>query len=89
MTEEDMPRILMTLLGGEGTFLGPIFGAFILAGIFEVSNIYMPEIHPVFSGALIVLITLFLPRGIMNLSPGYQGTALRKLLPFRTLFQKS
>lgn len=59
--------VLMTLLGGVGTLAGPIVGALLLSGAFELASLYIPEIHPIFSGAFIILVTLFLPRGIMNL----------------------
>jgi branched-chain amino acid transport system permease protein len=59
--------VLMTIFGGIGTITGPIIGAFILAAVFELTNIWLPEIHPVFSGAFIIMVMLFIPQGIMNL----------------------
>jgi branched-chain amino acid transport system permease protein len=81
--------ILMTILGGVGTFWGPILGAFILAGVFELANIWMPELHPIFSGAFIILVTLFLPDGIMSFITGQKQGVLRKLPPFNWLVQKT
>lgn len=57
--------ILMVMIGGAGTFLGPIIGAVILAIVFEMASMWMPEIHPIFSGLMIILVTLFLPKGIL------------------------
>ena len=57
--------ILMVILGGVGTFLGPIIGAIILACIFEASAYWAPELQTLFSGILIILVTLFMPRGVM------------------------
>ncbi|MGE5841245.1 MAG: branched-chain amino acid ABC transporter permease [Deltaproteobacteria bacterium] len=59
--------VLMTVLGGIGTLSGPILGAFVLTGVFELANIYIPEIHPIFSGLFVILVMLFLPQGIMSL----------------------
>jgi branched-chain amino acid transport system permease protein len=59
--------ILMSILGGSGTISGPIVGAFFLAIVFELTNIYVPEVHPIFSGALIILVMLFLPGGLIRL----------------------
>ncbi len=81
--------VLMTILGGAGTFWGPIIGAFILAGVFELANIWMPELHPIFSGAFIVLVTLFLPDGIMSFITGHKAGILRKLSPFKWLGQRT
>lgn len=59
--------ILMVLIGGVGTFVGPIIGAVVLAFIFEISAYWMPEYQTLFSGILIILVTLFMPRGVMGL----------------------
>ena len=77
--------ILMTILGGAGTFLGPILGAFILSGIFELANVLMPQLHPIFSAAFIVLVTLFLPDGLMRYVTGRKEGILRKLPFFRAI----
>jgi branched-chain amino acid transport system permease protein len=81
--------ILMAILGGAGTFWGPILGAFILAAVFELANIWMPELHPIFSAAFIVLVTLFLPDGLMSYMTGYEHGILRKLSPFKWMLQKT
>jgi branched-chain amino acid transport system permease protein len=59
--------ILMSIMGGAGTVLGPVIGAFFLTGVFELVNIWLPEGHPIFSGGLIVAVMLFLPNGLIRL----------------------
>ncbi len=59
--------IAMTILGGMGTASGPFIGALLLAGINEVLQTHFPKLHTLFFGAVIVLIVLYLPRGIMYL----------------------
>jgi len=59
--------VLMTILGGIGTVVGPVIGAFLLTGVFELANMWLPEIHPIISGTFIILVTLFLPRGVMGI----------------------
>jgi len=59
--------VLMCALGGSGTIKGPLIGAFILTGLFELVKIWLPNIHPVFSGTFIILVILFLPGGITDL----------------------
>jgi len=59
--------ILMSVMGGTGTILGPIVGAFFLAGVFELINIWLPESHPIFSGGLIIAVMLFMPNGLIRL----------------------
>jgi ABC-type branched-subunit amino acid transport system permease subunit len=79
----------MTILGGAGTFWGPILGAFVLAGVFELANIWMPELHPIFSGAFIILVTLFMPDGIMSFIMGHKQGISRRLSPFHWLVRKT
>jgi branched-chain amino acid transport system permease protein len=81
--------ILMASLGGAGTIWGPVFGAFILAAIYELANIWMPELHPIFSGTFIVLVALFLPDGLMSYITGRKDRVLQKLPIFHWMFQKN
>lgn len=59
--------ILICVLGAAGTVMGPIVGAFILASVFEVAKIWLPTVHPIVSGALIILVILFVPNGFLRL----------------------
>lgn len=59
--------ILMCMLGGTGTIIGPIIGAVFLTVLFEQANIYLPEIHPIFSGLIVILIIVFMPNGLIRL----------------------
>jgi branched-chain amino acid transport system permease protein len=59
--------ILMVVMGGSGTISGPIIGSLFLTGVFEMARVYLPEIHPVFSGTLIIVTIIFLPEGIVRL----------------------
>ena len=59
--------VLMCALGGSGTIMGPLIGAFTLTGLFELTKIWLPTIHPVFSGAFIIMVVIFLPDGIIRL----------------------
>jgi branched-chain amino acid transport system permease protein len=65
--------ILMCVLGGSGTLLGPVLGALFLTAVFTLANIYLPEVHPIFSGALIIIVMLFLPNGVFRLKEGSIG----------------
>jgi branched-chain amino acid transport system permease protein len=57
--------IVMALLGGIGTVAGPLIGALILTAINETLWSHFPQIHTLFFGAVIVLVVLFLPRGLL------------------------
>jgi len=59
--------ILMCVMGGSGTITGPIIGAIFLTAVFELAKVWLPEIHPIFSGALIIATIMFLPDGLIRL----------------------
>jgi branched-chain amino acid transport system permease protein len=58
--------VIICVLGGIGTVTGPIAGAFLLTLLFEISKEWLPMIHPILSGALIILVALFLPGGLLR-----------------------
>ena len=59
--------ILMTVLGGTGTILGPWVGSLIIYFISWYGDKYFPGWHPVILGVIIILVMLYLPSGIMGL----------------------
>ena len=68
--------IVMALLGGVGTVAGPLVGALFLTAINETLWSHFPQIHTLFFGAVIVLVVLFLPRGLLdvrNVRGGWRG----------------
>jgi branched-chain amino acid transport system permease protein len=58
--------ILIGILGGMGTVMGPIVGALIIGILSEVAWSYSPDLHSLMVGIAIVLIALFLPRGLIK-----------------------
>lgn len=60
--------ILMCVMGGSGTVLGPVIGAFVMTAVFTVANVWLPSAHPILSGGLIILVMLFMPDGILRMT---------------------
>lgn len=60
--------IMMVLLGGRGTIMGPILGAiiFTLASEFFRYTIAYGTLHAIIFGVLIIFIVLFMPQGIVG-----------------------
>ncbi|MBT4095907.1 MAG: branched-chain amino acid ABC transporter permease [Nitrospinaceae bacterium] len=59
--------IVMSMLGGAGTVMGPLVGSFIMEYLADFLWSEFTEFHSVLLGLIIVLIVLFLPRGLMAL----------------------
>jgi len=60
--------IVMVLLGGAGSLFGPLIGAVVFLGLEELVWRNLLQIHTGILGLLIVLLVLFLPRGLLSLS---------------------
>ncbi|MBB1607449.1 MULTISPECIES: urea ABC transporter permease subunit UrtC [unclassified Pseudomonas] len=54
-------------LGGRGTLLGPLLGAGVVNGAKSWFTVAFPEYWLFFLGALFIVVTLYLPRGILGL----------------------
>ncbi|HOM06568.1 MAG TPA: branched-chain amino acid ABC transporter permease [Syntrophales bacterium] len=58
--------VLMAMFGGGGTWLGPIVGAVILTVVNEgLSTFAQAEIARIIYGALFIIVTIFMPDGII------------------------
>jgi branched-chain amino acid transport system permease protein len=77
---------VMMLLGGGGTVLGPVLGAAVLELISELVWGEFLTIHMLIFGAIIVLVILFLPSGMMELfRKRYSMSALLSNLKGRSI----
>jgi branched-chain amino acid transport system permease protein len=61
----DITMALMGFLGGIGTISGPILGALLLEPLHQYLAADYPDLYLVLYGALLVLVLLLLPRGIL------------------------
>lgn len=59
--------ILMCVIGGSGTILGPVIGAFFMTAVFTLADIYFVEINPIIAGLLIIIVMRFMPGGLIGL----------------------
>lgn len=59
--------ILMAVLGGAGTILGPMLGAIIIEYLDQYTLVVSPAFHGPLLGAMIVLVAMFLPQGLIRL----------------------
>jgi branched-chain amino acid transport system permease protein len=57
---------VILLLGGSGTVMGPLYGAFIFEGISEIVWSRFLNLHLGILGVLIILIIFFIPNGLID-----------------------
>jgi len=67
---------LVVILGGMGTLWGPIIGAFVLIPVTELTRVYWggmgQAIDLIIYGALIVIIAIYQPRGLVSMVERYR-----------------
>ena len=59
--------ILICVLGGNGTIIGPIIGSFVVVTLFTFGENLVGRVHPMLSGILILLVMKYLPTGLWGL----------------------
>jgi urea transport system permease protein len=67
-------------VGGRGTLIGPIVGAFAVNGAKSAFTVAFPEFWLYFLGALFIAVTLFLPHGLVGLVRSF-AARLRRARP--------
>jgi branched-chain amino acid transport system permease protein len=63
VTTSFMPMI-MVIIGGSGTLLGPVIGAFVIVFVEYFASLYTPERWPLILGALFVIAIMYARGGI-------------------------
>lgn len=76
--------IVMALLGGAGTVLGPVIGAAVFLVMEEVVWRNFLDIHAAVLGLLIVVLIFFLPNGILGLVTQRRSGLRRKVVSLAT-----
>jgi branched-chain amino acid transport system permease protein len=76
-----MKFVLITILGGLGTFYGPLLGAALLIPLQEYSRAFLGGIGGgvdlIIFGLLIIIVVVYQPRGIMGIIDGIRAKAKR------------
>lgn len=70
--------VIWTAVGGRGTIVGPAIGAFLVNGGKSWFTGLLPEYWLFVLGALFVLTTLFLPKGLVGTFSGWPGLRRRQ-----------
>jgi len=70
--------VIWVAVGGRGTIVGPVLGAFLVNGAKSVFTVWLPEYWLYVLGLLFVLVTLFMPEGVVGLAKRLRGRARAK-----------
>lgn len=70
--ERSVEMLLVAMIGGAGTVLGPLFGALVVHAIADTTRslIATPGVAPMLYGVVLLLIIAFLPGGVARLAKG-------------------
>lgn len=65
--DKSLEAVVWVAVGGRGTLVGPVLGAFVVNALKSWATRAYPDIWLIFLGALFVLVTLFMPRGLAGM----------------------
>ena len=65
-TEKSLEAVVWVAVGGRGTLIGPILGAFGVNALKSWATRAYPDLWLIFLGVLFVLVTVFMPRGLVG-----------------------
>jgi urea transport system permease protein len=76
-TDKSLEAVVWVAVGGRGTLMGPILGAFGVNALKSWATRAYPDMWLIFLGTLFVLVTLFMPKGIVGLPEQLRGLKKR------------
>ncbi|WP_370690260.1 urea ABC transporter permease subunit UrtC [Hydrogenophaga sp.] len=72
-TANSIEIAIWAAVGGRATLIGPIIGAFIVNGAKSFLTVSFPEYWLYFLGGLFIVVTLFMPQGVVGLVKTLRG----------------
>jgi urea transport system permease protein len=75
--EKSLEAVVWVSVGGRGTLIGPILGAFGVNAFKSWATRAYPDMWQILLGGLFVLVTLFMPKGIVGLPEQLRGVKKR------------
>jgi branched-chain amino acid transport system permease protein len=72
--------ILITILGGSGTVLGPIVGSLIFQILSTYRAFQFPGLQDMFLGIALILVIILMPHGVLEYLTGRRPFGLMSLL---------
>lgn len=65
--DKSLEAVVWVAVGGRGTLVGPVLGAFVVNAMKSWATRAYPDMWLLFLGTLFVLVTLFMPKGLVGL----------------------
>ena len=76
--EKSLEAVVWVAVGGRGTLVGPMIGAFMVNAMKSWATRTYPDLWLLFLGTMFILVTVLMPRGIVGL-PAQLGAAAKRL----------
>lgn len=79
---QSIDMIVMIVIGGLGTVLGPLIGSLIYYELYDLLLVHYPGVNLIILGVIVAIVVLFFPEGLVGLLRKYRvkGVRLRDLL---------
>jgi urea transport system permease protein len=75
--DKSLEAVVWVAVGGRGTLIGPILGAFGVNAFKSWATRAYPDLWQILLGALFVFVTLFMPKGLVGLPEQLRGIKKR------------
>jgi urea transport system permease protein len=76
--EKSLEAVMWVAVGGRGTLIGPILGAFAVNSLKSWATRAYPDLWSLFLGLTFILVTLFMPKGLVGLFGQLRGLWRRR-----------
>ncbi|MCH2211572.1 MAG: urea ABC transporter ATP-binding protein UrtD [Fuerstiella sp.] len=74
--KESIAVVIFVAVGGRATLSGPIFGALVVSYLYSLLTSHSPDAWPIVLGLLFILVTLYLPGGLMGIWQSWVSLAI-------------
>ena len=87
-TDKSLEAVVWVAVGGRGTLVGPIIGAFTVNALKSWATRAYPDMWLIFLGVMFILVTIFMPKGIVGL-PTQLRVIYKKIAAKKTVVETS
>jgi urea transport system permease protein len=77
-TDKSLEAVVWVSVGGRGTLIGPIIGAFAVNAMKSWATRAYPDLWLIFLGGMFIFVTVFMPKGIVGLPEQLRGIYKRR-----------